>query len=152
MMLWYYEVGTQSDLMHRAEIFASNFSTLKNGLNTFPRNLGKDYPFRLHYISEDKSSQLFPAVIGTSNDGKNAQGQVNINNVIMCELYYSFSSQGQIPDTYEHGNKNSVSLKVHNFFTSRSNCIFFSVTQHDVYLLDTTDVLSRFHSSLNFSF
>jgi hypothetical protein len=152
MILCYYEVGAQRDLNYKVEIFTSNFSALENNLNNFPQILGKDYPLTWHYITEDKRSQGFPAVIRISNDGKNAHGQMDINNVVMCELYFSGSSQGQIPDTFEHGNENSVSLKVRNFFTSQSNCTFFNVTQHDVCLLDTTDILGWFYFPLISSF
>jgi hypothetical protein len=37
---------------------------------------------------------------------------MDINSVATCELYFSGSGQGQIPDPCEHDNKNSVSLKV----------------------------------------
>ena len=67
-------------------------------------------------------------------------GPMDIN-VAMCELHSSGSSQGQIPDPCEHGNKNYVPLKVRNFFTSQSNFTFLNVTQHSVYHLVTTDIL-----------
>jgi hypothetical protein len=68
-------------------------------------------------------------------------GPMDINNVAMCELHSSGSSQGQIPDLCEHGKNNSVSPKVRNFFTSPSNFTFLNATQHSVYHLVTTDIL-----------
>lgn len=132
MMMCGYEVGARSGFIRKAEIFASNFSALENDLNTLPRNLGKfthwcDIVSQKVRILKNFLLQFEPPM-----KRRMCTGPMDINNVGMCELYSSGSSQGQIPDLCEHGNKNSVSLKVRNFFTSRSNFTFLNVTQHGV--------------------
>jgi hypothetical protein len=77
---------------------------------------------------------------------------MDVNNVAMCELHSSGSSQGQIPDSREYGNKNSVSWKVRNFFTSQSNFRFLNVTQHGVYHIVTSDILGWYYFPLKFPF